>query len=1193
MSNPLPPEVPQTLPLPEEADAPAVTADDAPPTVAGDVRLLAARKVAEAPATVPPPQPSVNGGDTLTEPPRPAPRPLQPGPTADEHTLAASASAAAVRAADGPATEHLDPVGQEGDTQDAAIPRELRASAQYGATLATVPPTNPGLPGVAPETIGRTLAGPDSPFETAGTEPLVLGYEVLGELGRGGMGVVYKARQVGLNRLVAIKMILAGGHAGRSELARFKAEAEAVARLQHPNIVQIHDIGTQDGKPYFSLEFCEGGSLADKLRGGPLPPQQAAVLVEILAQAMHCAHLQGIVHRDLKPANVLLGPAPGSSSGSLAALPFGTPKITDFGLAKDIREQSGQTQSGAIMGTPNYMAPEQAQGKVKEIGPAADTYALGAILYECLTGRPPFKGDTPWDTVNQVISDDPLPPGRLRRRLPRDLETICLKCLRKDPRRRYASAETLAEDLRRFVEGKTILARPSGTWEWMFKWARRQPAVAALLFLLAALIVGGLFGMSILYARAESQRKDAVNAKLAEEQEKRKADEARQEAERKEEWSRRVSYAAQVNLAQTALQNAHVDFAVGLLGGLKPQSGQKDLRGFEWFYLSAVSDSGLTLKGHTNLVNRVVFSPDGKRMVSASLDGTVKVWDPKTGDKILDLAGHKAPVRTAAYSPDGKWLASGGEDNVVRIWDAVSGKERGVLRGHSGWVTGVAFGPDGKRLASCAEDRTVRLWNLTADGRSAGEPLVLKGHTAGVLCVAFGPEGRRVASGGWDRTVRLWDADSGKALHKLEGHNHWVSAVAFDPFGKRLASAGWDKTVRVWNVEDGTPARPALTGYESPVLSLTFSPDGQRLATLSDDQTPKVWDLTTGTEAAAGAASADPVRGIGFSPDGQLLISVRFDYSRRFLDAGTVEILEGHASAVHAVAFLSGGKESELASAGADRVVRIWRLGKNGQAEERLTLKGAEGPVRCVASSPNGKFIAGGGEDGKVHIWDTVKGKLRGTLKGHNGWVRGVAFSADGKMLASAGMDGTVRLWDLAPLRQGGSVETTALFILEGHSGPVFAVAFRPDGKRLASAGGDGSVRLWDPASGRVSRTLHGDKGQQFRAVAFGPDGRLAAGSWDGKVWLWDAAGKGNLRPLEGHTYGVDGVSFSPDGKRLATASEDRTVKLWDLSTGKELLTLRGPDTGVTGVAFSPDGNHLASSSWDQRVRVWHAPRKK
>ncbi len=306
---------------------------------------------------------------------------------------------------------------------------------------------------------------------------VIPGYEILGELGRGGMGVVYQARQAGLDRLVALKMILSGAHAGPEDLARFRAEAEAVARLQHPNIVQVFEVGQHDGKPFFSMEFCRGGGLDRKLDGTPLPPKEAARLVEILARAVHAAHQQNVIHRDLKPANVLL-------------TADGTPKITDFGLAKKL-DEAGRTQTGAVIGTPSYMAPEQAGGKGKLIGPATDVYALGAILYELLTGRPPFKASSALDTVLLVLADDPIPPRQLQPKTQRDLETICLKCLQKDPRKRYGGAEALAEDLRRFQAGEPIAARPVGAGERAVKWVRRRPAVAGFLALFILSLLTG------------------------------------------------------------------------------------------------------------------------------------------------------------------------------------------------------------------------------------------------------------------------------------------------------------------------------------------------------------------------------------------------------------------------------------------------------------------------------------------------------------------------------------------------------------------------------------------------------------------------------------------------------------------------------------------------------------------------------
>jgi eukaryotic-like serine/threonine-protein kinase len=428
-----------------------------------------------------------------------------------------------------------------------------------------------------------TLASGETPLigPPLGTKVRYIGdYELLEELGRGGMGVVYKARQSKLNRLVALKMILAGEYAGPKELARFRTEAEAVARLQHPNIVQIFEVGEHDGHPYFSLEFVDGGSLAQKLDGTPLPPPQAARLVETLARAMHAAHQAGVVHRDLKPANVLLTAE-------------GTPKITDFGLAKKLDDAAGPTGSNAIMGTPSYMAPEQAGGKSKEIGPAADTYALGAILYELLTGRPPFKAATPLDTVLQVVSDEPAPPRKLQSKTPCDLDTICLKCLQKAPAKRYATAADLAEDLRRFQAQEPIQARPVGRLERGVKWAKRRPAVASLLaaLMLAALgLVGGgaWFTISLQNAlgAAKASAEAERGAKEKAQNERALADAARTKAE----W---LAYAGQITLAQREWQDGDVGHARDLLGAC-----QVNLRGWEYDYLDTLFNKNQqTLRG--------------------------------------------------------------------------------------------------------------------------------------------------------------------------------------------------------------------------------------------------------------------------------------------------------------------------------------------------------------------------------------------------------------------------------------------------------------------------------------------------------------------------------------------------------------------------------------------------------------------
>jgi hypothetical protein len=386
------------------------------------------------------------------------------------------------------------------------------------------------------------------------------GYRILGELGRGGMGVVYKAEQVKLKRLVALKMVLGGAIAGTQQLERFRTEAEAVGRLQHPNIVQVYEVGEHNGLPFFSLEYCAAGSLAQRLDGTPMQAREAAGLVETLARAIQAAHQAGIIHRDLKPGNVLL-------------VADGTPKITDFGLAKKLDEAAALTQSGAVMGTPSYMAPEQALGKIRDLGPAADIYALGALLYEMLTGRPPFKGATAMDTMLQVTSDEPVPPSRLQSRVPADLETICLKCLEKTPARRYASAQALADDLHRFLNGESIQARPAGWAERCWKWARRKPAGAALV-IVSVLALGVMLGGWLYFtvqlglertaalqqkATAEAEREHAQKSEAEAKRQEEKADQARKDAEKREAVAQR-----QLDHAQRTLMTAQVWRVAGI-----------------------------------------------------------------------------------------------------------------------------------------------------------------------------------------------------------------------------------------------------------------------------------------------------------------------------------------------------------------------------------------------------------------------------------------------------------------------------------------------------------------------------------------------------------------------------------------------------------------------------------------------------
>jgi WD40 repeat protein/predicted Ser/Thr protein kinase len=662
----------------------------------------------------------------------------------------------------------------------------------------------------------------------------VPGYEVLALLGKGGMGVVYKARQLSLGRVVALKVVLHAGHAGDEERRRFRAEAEAIARLKHANVVQVHEVGESGSVPYFAMEFCEGGSLDRQLDGTPWQPAKAAALVQTLAVAIHAAHQAGVVHRDLKPANVLLAAD-------------GTPKVTDFGLAKRLDVQ-GQTRAGAIMGTPSYMAPEQAGGR-KDVGPTADVWALGAILYELLTGRPPFKAASDLDTVLQVLGDEPVAVRRLQPKVPRDLETICHKCLQKEPGKRYANAAALVVDLEYFIAGKPVAARPVGAIGRAVRWARRRPAVAALLAVVTAVAATGLGGILWSYGEAVTQRNAAkeeaqrADEKVAEAvQEKQRADGMTAEAQREARRADERTYVAQIGQAQVHLAAHDHAAAVGVLDQVGPQYQ----RHWEYRYLRRQTEgTPLTLRGHTNFVYAVAYSPDGTRLASASFDGTLKLWDARSGSELATLRGHTGWVSAVAYSPDGARLASASDDKTVKLWDARSGSQLATLRGHTSEVMSVAYSPDGTRLAGASEDKTVKVW----DARSGTELASLRGHTSWVSAVAYSPDGTRLASASQDTTLKLWDARSGSELATLRGHTNLVTAVAYSPDGTCLASASRDKTVKLWDARSGTELA-TLRGHTHWVSAVAYSPDGTRLASASWDGTLKLWDARGGSQLA-------------------------------------------------------------------------------------------------------------------------------------------------------------------------------------------------------------------------------------------------------------------------------------------------------------------------------------------------------
>ncbi len=719
------------------------------------------------------------------------------------------------------------------------------------------------------------MGGHARPFAGPIEVPVVPGYEILHELGRGGMGVVYRARHVGLNRTVALKMILAGDHAGPRDLARFKAEAEAVARLRHPNIVQIYDVGEVQGRPYLAFELVEGGSLVQRVRGAPQPARAGARFIEALARAIHYAHERGIVHRDLKPANILLadlaaeiGPPSGAPSGARRLNEL-TPKITDFGLAKRLDDEGPSSVSGEVVGTPSYMAPEQAGGRSSEIGPPADVYALGAILYELLTGKPPFKGPTALDTVLQVLHEEPARPSRLPSHLespvPRDLEIICLKCLEKQPGKRYASAAELADDLGRFRRGAPVLARPVGPQERAWKWARRRPLIAGLWAVLVAVALLGFAGVTWQWREAMLARDQALGEKRDKDAEREQAEDARNQA-------RAALYDSHVARSQLYWRVNDFPSAMRTLRLCLPGPGQLDPRGWEWHYLDGLYATDLfTLDSGRGTDGAVAVHPQGKWIASVNTGRReVRLWDGKREAPAFTLPASGTAHRLA-FRPDGARLAVADNNGEVVVWDLAARRPVRNYPAHQKSIAGLAFSPDGQVLATASWDRTVKLWDV-AHGTVRH---VLEGHADRAHAVAFHPTRKRLATGDEAGYVRIWDSDKGKlAYPPLEGHKSAVYGLAFSPDGKHLASAGSNGNVRLWDLMVRPPrVVQSLTGNAGAVYSIAFSPDGRYLAYGGSDSTVRVWHLKMGVERIVFRGHTAAIESVRFTPDGRRLVS--------------------------------------------------------------------------------------------------------------------------------------------------------------------------------------------------------------------------------------------------------------------------------------------------------------------------------
>jgi WD40 repeat protein/Flp pilus assembly protein TadD/tRNA A-37 threonylcarbamoyl transferase component Bud32 len=1025
--------------------------------------------------------------------------------------------------------------------------------------------------------------------------PTVDGYEILGELGRGGMGVVYRARQTLLNRPCALKMILAGEYANNEAIVRFLAEAEAVARLQHPSIVQIHHIGQVDGLPFFELEYVEGGSLDKRLDGTPWPSRRAAELAEALARGVAEAHRLGIVHRDLKPGNVLLSAD-------------GTPKITDFGLAKSLAMDSGLTRTNSIMGSPGYMAPEQAEGRVRQVGPLADVYALGAILYELLTGRPPFRGATVLETLEQAKTAEPVPPSRLVPGLPPDIETIALKCLQKEPAKRYDSAAALAEDLRRFLAGESILARRSGTIERTLRWCRRKPVLAGLITALAASLLVGFAGIAWQWRRAEAKADEArTKARLAVAESKRADASAKRAVD---EANRARFQTALTSFVQGWSRAEQGDVAEGMLWMAEALERTPDVhpefQGLAranvaaWEQSLVRMDSVIPAIEGTSLYS---FSADGKKILTQLPDKvSLQVRDAATGHLIAGPMTHER-LTTAVLSPDGKKLLSGGQDYTARLWDATTGRPIGTPMKHQHIVSSVAFSSDGRKVLTGSHDQTARVWDVET-GQPIGPPI----HHQGPVYVArFSPDNKLIVTGSSGLGAQRWDAATGQPVGSPMRHRWPVYSLAFSPDGKLLLTgAGQSEgAAQLWDAATGQPAGSAVP-HQGIVCQVAFSPDGtQALSVGADDHRLRLWDVATGR------LLGPPVPLLGqfpfFDPDGRSLVVndddgaiVRImtlgasEHSSRPVDRDAgIRTAETDSStpALQRYAYAAFSPDgTKVITQGLPRA-RLWDVASGRPIGAAISQRwtGA-GPVAFRADGTKVATacdnLPGGTWDCIVQISDAKTGRALAPAIHPIDTVKALAFSPDGSLLATGDFSDGVQLWDAAT---GAPVGPRML-----QANLVLALAFSPDGKKLAvgttndRAKNNSQVRLWDLKTFQQigAPMRHKDAGSTT-FVAFSPDGAIVLSVSHDMAWRWDARRTEPIgRPIR-HPTGFTGAVFSLDSKAVLTGTKDGTARLWDLRSGAPLSPAVNRPSAATALALRPDGAVFAVGYADGMTRLW------
>lgn len=1023
-------------------------------------------------------------------------------------------------------------------------------------------------------------------------------YEILEEIARGGMGVVFKAKQRQLQRIVALKMILAGKLADNADVERFQREARAAGRLKHANIVPVHEVGQHDGHHYFTMDFIEGDSLAAEIRDESLPPKKAAELVKAVAVAIEFAHQHGTLHRDLKPANILIDAN-------------GQPHITDFGLAKSVAGDNGTlrtelTVSGQILGTPSYMSPEQADAKQHLIGPATDVYSLGAILYACLTGRAPFVADSPLDTMLQVVRKEPVSPRTLNTKVSRDLETICLKCLAKEPHKRYGTAADLAADLERFLDDRPVVARPVGSVAKSWRWAKRNPWIAALLTLSCVLLTAGTI-VSTYFAIEANQRADAEtkerqradreaeaarlaesnakNALVAEEKardeaeaQRRMADKMRQLAELRLEERTRSLYALQLTRAHSIWRESQGE-AASLLED--KTACPPELRDFTWRYLRHLTHRRIEgwNTGPTP-VKLLDVSSDGSQVAAVGIGKTVSIWRSGHREPVASLKHETQGITAGSFSRDGKRLATSCGKTIV-IWNIETGKVEHRLE-HGGKVETVSFLPDGRSLISAGAG--IIVWDAVS-----GESLRRLGDSTRLIShIALAGDRRRFLAAEKKGDIVLWDIDQTEPIRTVfkvgppEGaldFGNRVKCLDISRDGAKFLFADAFE-VHVYDLLSGKAIchiRDTMPALQAEWRSAVFSPDGRWLATCSGGHHVKLWDATTGAELTA----LTPFKGgkrIRFSSDGRAVlvgdaVGNLVWWRVPAIDGGYELRLNGGRLAIspqgdRMAAYLRGD-------------ISVWDTQR-----DRAVWKKSDLLVFRAAFSPDGKTLAGMLEGGQIRFWDADDGEQ---LKIRENVTRGEALVyIDQNRLAFSTGKSAISIWNLS---------TDEIFELDSGDRGVLCLAVSPDGRHLAAGHGihplpdntpPGKVVVWDLATRKPISVLKGHDSFGVYDIAFSPDGSTLASCGQGIV-LWDAKSFERRTKMTSHTAPAWSIDYAHDGSVIATGSMDGTIRLWDPKSGQQRLAMESDAVWVTDVSFSPDSNSLFSAGMTGGVRWWPA----